>query len=334
MSDVVSNDELNALAAEYVLGTLDYEERKGANALLEVDAAFRGIVRIWERRFGDLHLMVEAVEPDPQLWARIKPKITGIEQLPPAIPPSADEAAAAAAAAAAPKADAASATPPTEAASTTPPADPAAAAPAGDAAAPAAEAPATEPKADAPAAEAKPAGEAKPAAEATPPAEAEPAAGKPAEAKPAAEAHADAKAAAIAETELKLAELAALLPVAGESAPAALATPTEPAPAPEEGLHTHAPDVVPRGFVPPAPMSTRGSPMVVEVPVHTGGRGWMAATLVMALVAVALAGLISAWRFFPERLPAQLRATTVLNLSPQPSQGQPKARPRLTPFDE
>ena len=69
MSDVVSNDELNALAAEYVLGTLDYEERKGANALLEVDPTFRGIVRIWERRFGDLHLMVESVEPDPQLWA-------------------------------------------------------------------------------------------------------------------------------------------------------------------------------------------------------------------------------------------------------------------------
>ena len=39
MPDVLSNDELNALAAEYVLGTLDYEERKGASALLEVDHA-------------------------------------------------------------------------------------------------------------------------------------------------------------------------------------------------------------------------------------------------------------------------------------------------------
>ena len=36
MPDVVTNEELNALAAEYVLGTLDYEERKGASALLEV----------------------------------------------------------------------------------------------------------------------------------------------------------------------------------------------------------------------------------------------------------------------------------------------------------
>ena len=85
---------------------------------------------------------------------------------------------------------------------------------------------------------------------------------------------------------------------------------------PEDGLHTHAPDLVPRGFVPPAPMSTRGTPTVVEKPVHKGGgRGWMAATLTMALIAVALAGLISAWRFFPERLPAQLRANTLLNLT-------------------
>ena len=88
MSDVIDNDELNALAAEYVLGTLDYEERKGAAGLLEVDPTFRGIVRIWERRFGDLHLMVEAVEPDPQLWLRIKPKMAGVVQDAPAIPSS------------------------------------------------------------------------------------------------------------------------------------------------------------------------------------------------------------------------------------------------------
>ena len=100
MPDVVSNDELNALAAEYVLGTLDYEERKGAAALLDIDPTFRGIVRIWERRFGELHLMVEAVEPDPQLWLRIKPKMPGVEQVSLAIPSHADEPAAAAAVAA------------------------------------------------------------------------------------------------------------------------------------------------------------------------------------------------------------------------------------------
>ena len=105
-------------------------------------------------------------------------------------------------------------------------------------------------------------------------------------------------------------------------------------PLPEDGLHTHAPDLVPRGFVPPAPMTTRGTPIVVEKAVHKSARGWVAAALTMALIAVALAGLISAWRFFPERLPPQLRATTVLNLTAAPQAPAPKARPKLAPFDE
>jgi hypothetical protein len=308
MSDLVDNDELNALAAEYVLGTLDYEERKGAAGLLEVDPTFRGIVRIWERRFGDLHLMVEAVEPDPQLWLRIKPKMAGVVQDAPAIPSSKlpEEPAADAPAEAAP-AEAAPATAPAVEGAATDDAKPETKpeAPAADGATPAA-------------AEAAPAA-ATPAAE-TPAAEAKPDESKPADAVPA----------AVADAELKLAELAALLPVAaGAGGQAATAEPL-----PEDGLHTHAPDVVPRGFVPPAPMSTRGTPAVIEKTVHKGGgRGWMAATLMMALIAVALAALISAWRFFPERLPAQLRANQVLNLSTQ-AQTAPKARPKLTPFDE
>ena len=134
-----------------MLGTLDYEERKGANALLEVDPTFRGMVRIWERRFGDLHLMVESVEPDPQLWERIKPKMAGIEQIAPAIPSSAEVPAAAVAAT--PAAEVVAATPPAE--SVTPPAGPVpsdapAAAPEAAAAAPVPEgATAAEPKTEA-----------------------------------------------------------------------------------------------------------------------------------------------------------------------------------------
>jgi hypothetical protein len=322
MSDVVDNDELTALAAEYVLGTLDYEERKGASGLLEVDPTFRGIVRIWERRFGDLHLMVEAVEPDPQLWLRIKPKMAGVVQDAPAIPSSKvpEEPAAAPVAEPAPAtAPAADGAPPEAKPDTKPEAAAAeATAPATTEAAPATETPPAESKPD----ESKPAEAA--SAEAKP-AEAAPVEAKPAETKPAA---------AVAEAELKLKELAALLPVSpGAGGQAAAATADV---VPEDGLHTHAPDLVPRGFVPPAPMSTRGSPAVIEKTVHKGGgRGWMAATLMMALIAVALAALISAWRFFPERLPAQLRANAVLNLTSQaqPSQKQ-VARPKLAPFDE
>ena len=208
MPDVVSNEELNALAAEYVLGTLDYEERKGATALLEVDPTFRGIVRIWERRFGDLHLMVEAVEPDPQLWLRIKPKMATVEQIALAIPSHVEERRTAAAAA-------------TPAAEPAPPTAPAVAAPP---TAPAVDAPPAEPKADAAVAEstapadASPLGEGAPAEAKLP--ETKPAETKPPETTPGETTPADAKPTeappAVVEAELKLAELAALLPVTGD----------------------------------------------------------------------------------------------------------------------
>jgi hypothetical protein len=72
MSDV---DHTDALAAEYVLGTLDSEEREQARALLGADTTFAVKVAQWERRLGELHLMVEPVEPDAKIWTRIKSKM-------------------------------------------------------------------------------------------------------------------------------------------------------------------------------------------------------------------------------------------------------------------
>jgi hypothetical protein len=73
-------DYMDALAAEYVLGTLDAEERARARTLLEADETFAAKVELWERRFGDLHLMVEPVEPDSGVWTRIKGKMPEVEQ--------------------------------------------------------------------------------------------------------------------------------------------------------------------------------------------------------------------------------------------------------------
>ena len=75
MPDVMNDDDIDSLAAEYVLGTLDADERTRAQVLLDVDGNFRGLVRIWERRLGELHLMVEPVEPAVQIWDRIKSKM-------------------------------------------------------------------------------------------------------------------------------------------------------------------------------------------------------------------------------------------------------------------
>jgi anti-sigma-K factor RskA len=76
---------VGAVAAEFVLGTLDSGERARANTLLASDPHFRGMVGVWERRLGELHLMVEPVDPPPPIWESIKGKLKGVEQSPGAV---------------------------------------------------------------------------------------------------------------------------------------------------------------------------------------------------------------------------------------------------------
>jgi anti-sigma-K factor RskA len=75
------DDDQDALAAEYVLGTLAADEREQAETLLSVDSEFATIVKQWERRLGELNVMVEAVEPPTELWDKIKNEISGVEQI-------------------------------------------------------------------------------------------------------------------------------------------------------------------------------------------------------------------------------------------------------------
>jgi hypothetical protein len=88
MSGIVNDTDLSALAAEYVIGTLDPDERASANAQLEIDEGFRALVRGWERRLGELHLMVEPVEPDGRIWDRISDRMgMRTKAPPPSAPP-------------------------------------------------------------------------------------------------------------------------------------------------------------------------------------------------------------------------------------------------------
>src|SRR5215475_11028361 len=63
-----------------------------ARNLLEADATFAAKVQRWERRFGELHLMVEPVEPDSSICVRIKAKLPevqrGIQAPQPPLPPA------------------------------------------------------------------------------------------------------------------------------------------------------------------------------------------------------------------------------------------------------
>jgi len=96
----MTDEEMDGLAAEYVLGTLAADERANAEGLIASNPAFADSVRQWERRLGELNVMVEAVEPPPRVWDRIKSGLgTGLGsarsvpidnlQLPPLMPSAA-----------------------------------------------------------------------------------------------------------------------------------------------------------------------------------------------------------------------------------------------------
>lgn len=65
-------DELDLLAAEYVLGTLDYRERAAfADRLRTEDAARRSVAR-WERRLDGLYDAVPPLDPPSEVWTRVE----------------------------------------------------------------------------------------------------------------------------------------------------------------------------------------------------------------------------------------------------------------------
>jgi anti-sigma-K factor RskA len=331
-------DYTDALAGEYVLGTLDFEERMQARTLLHADEAFAAKVELWERRFGELHLMVELVEPEAAIWARIKAKVPEARQKmqppapevpPPALapttsePPSLDAIEAAISQAAttltseANSAEAAAPAPAPMSEGDQMPASEATRVPASEATpAPASEA------TPVPASEATPA----PASEATPAAasEATPAPASEAMPVPASEVT---SAPASEATSLPISEVAA--------APRPDATPTQ---TPAVELVSPAPIVPPAAAALEAPSDAR-IPVIAPATaaVHRRMRRWRAFAILMTLVVAAVAALLAAWTFAPERVPAMLQPVELMRRIgvPLPSAAAPRRpAPPESQFDE
>jgi hypothetical protein len=74
------DEDRDGFAAEYVLGTLDADERAQADALVLVDQDFAAKVRQWERRLGELNVLVAPVEPGAPVWERIKAALASTGQ--------------------------------------------------------------------------------------------------------------------------------------------------------------------------------------------------------------------------------------------------------------
>lgn len=86
------NEDHIVLAAEYVLGTADAEERNEAEQLMAADTEFAAHVAFWERKLGELHAMAVPVEPPPAVWDRIRSSIAEVAQAPLALPARESEA--------------------------------------------------------------------------------------------------------------------------------------------------------------------------------------------------------------------------------------------------
>jgi anti-sigma-K factor RskA len=67
----MSPEERDALAAEYVLGTLEARDAVRARALIEADAGFAQAVARWEARLAPLQALAPPEAPPPELYARI-----------------------------------------------------------------------------------------------------------------------------------------------------------------------------------------------------------------------------------------------------------------------
>jgi anti-sigma-K factor RskA len=69
---MIENPDKEVLAAEYVLGTLGLAERVQVQQMIASDPIFAALVRDWERRLGELNVLVTPVEPPPAILEWIK----------------------------------------------------------------------------------------------------------------------------------------------------------------------------------------------------------------------------------------------------------------------
>lgn len=79
-------EELDGLAAEYAVGTLEGAEKVRAAALEARDPAFRAVVQEWRVRLSALDATAAPLTPTPQLWERIEAELAA--QAVPAVAPT------------------------------------------------------------------------------------------------------------------------------------------------------------------------------------------------------------------------------------------------------
>ena len=74
---MTEEDDIDGLAAEYVLGSLDPAERAQVDARRKTDAPLAAAVEAWERRLGPLNEQVAGIEPPAHVYDDIVARISG-----------------------------------------------------------------------------------------------------------------------------------------------------------------------------------------------------------------------------------------------------------------
>jgi hypothetical protein len=280
MSEILSDDR-GLLAAEFVLGTLDAGDRARANELLGRDQPFAELVSLWERRLGELHLMVEPVEPNPGIWYRVRQRVLGVPA--PVEGPAHIEAP--------PRIEAPEVVPEPSVADQPP--------------APQTEIEPNEPE------QPSPVEVAEPAPTSTP------------EPVQPVETLGDAPFAAVE----------AVLQAAARRADP-VSSPPLPSPAVPEPVMPNEPSWPPKRVVVHDLRAEREALTARDLKERKraarGGGAWRALGPLMTLIAAALAGLIVAWRYVPDRLPPQLQPSALLNMAPTLANAAKKPPRRLT----
>lgn len=76
---MTGRDDIDELAGEYVLGTLDAAERTSVEARRAREAQLDRAIRDWERRLAPLDASAQPVDPSPGLFERIESRIGNSE---------------------------------------------------------------------------------------------------------------------------------------------------------------------------------------------------------------------------------------------------------------
>jgi anti-sigma-K factor RskA len=74
------NTDTDLLVGEYVLGTLEFDERRKLEEIAEREPTVAAAVLVWERRLAPLHELIVPVKPPAEIWNVIAERLDDTEQ--------------------------------------------------------------------------------------------------------------------------------------------------------------------------------------------------------------------------------------------------------------